>query len=943
MTSSGPQSDRRWFVAITLFLLTILLCGLWPVPTFAQDQGGPPSVPADWSVETVAEFPEIRYPSVVEVAPDGRVFVAEDPQDMIGPVGDPLGRIVCFHPDGRKTVVEENFHAVFGLLFVDGKLYVNHPPKVTLLNIEGGKATHRKTLIERLGKDPWQWGFNDHIPSQLKHGMDGYIYMSVGDKGIHRAKGTDGSTATLQGGGLLRFRPGATDLEVFTTGTRNHLDVALNSEDEKFVYDNDGGANVYQTRVMHLVDGGYYGYPYEVNPTPPYVLPKIESYGGGSPTGAVAYTGARLPERFHDNLFMLEWGKSAVVRFVVSRSGATYQIDQRERFFERNNGPFKPVGISQGENGISFYVTDWNFNGWTADKKRGQLFKMTYTGETRDVKIPEWYPDAGNGHSIDVSISRLIDEGLKHPAKRVRMVAQRRLADRGKKAIKPVVDLLTSTHAPEHAKWHGIWTLDAIDEARSSRDVIMDLTKPNHPESVRRQAIRQLGTRGVRESLDPLTEAIKDENASIRFQAATALGRIGDPEAVSGLKTLLDDNDRFVRFAAFTALNRIGRSNPESFHKIAEGLNSDKETIRNGTRFALRETYVVENVRALSNIVKQGSSRPARSAALRLLIPLMKKRAPWDGGWWKTSPADEKPRPRTENWNGTDIVRSTLEHVAKSDSNTLNALMLSRISSLEHNEIPTALVDTLLHLYEQPAMRGAAKNALLNARHKKALPVYLDGLTSKSKPVRKKAREALESMSSELRETVFQQVRSGSLSNEALTQLAQVYSTPEPLRNWQIVGPFKRDRQRPFDLNDGSLERTFEGKNGTVSWTKAEGNKQHGKVNLEHVLGTIDHASAFARTTLEIDRRMNTQFLLGSDDGLQVWVNGKQVFKDLGTRGWKPEQFRTSVTLQEGKNEIVCRIEEETGSWQFSLEYIPSSPDVFRNRVKNVQETNKDP
>jgi hypothetical protein len=52
--------------------------------------------------------------------------------------------------------------------------------------------------------------------------------------------------------------------------------------------------------------------------------------------------------------------------------------------------------------------------------------------------------------------------------------------------------------------------------------------------SVRRQAIRQLGTRRVRRATQVLLARLHDEDASVRFRAATALGRIGDSAAVPG-------------------------------------------------------------------------------------------------------------------------------------------------------------------------------------------------------------------------------------------------------------------------------------------------------------------------------------------------------------------------------------------------------------------------
>ena len=61
------------------------------------------------------------------------------------------------------------------------------------------------------------------------------------------------------GGGILRFRPDATNFEVYANGTRNHLDVAIDGEDEKFTYDNTDDGHGWNTRVTHMVERGFYG------------------------------------------------------------------------------------------------------------------------------------------------------------------------------------------------------------------------------------------------------------------------------------------------------------------------------------------------------------------------------------------------------------------------------------------------------------------------------------------------------------------------------------------------------------------------------------------------------------------------------------------------------------------------------------------------------------
>src|SRR5262249_40407147 len=161
--------------------------------------------------EVVAEAPRVRHPSIVATAPDGRVFVGEDPMDISAPADARLGRLLCFHPDGRVTVFADRLHAVFGLAYLEGKLYVQHAPQLTVFT-DGGDVGKDPVDLFLTNPRPWALDWNDHVPANLRLAMDGYFYMSVGDKGIFGAVGTDGQPLELRGGGVVRFRPDGTGL-----------------------------------------------------------------------------------------------------------------------------------------------------------------------------------------------------------------------------------------------------------------------------------------------------------------------------------------------------------------------------------------------------------------------------------------------------------------------------------------------------------------------------------------------------------------------------------------------------------------------------------------------------------------------------------------------------------------------------------------------------------
>jgi glucose/arabinose dehydrogenase len=248
--------------------------------------------------------------------------MGEDPIDMGSPSDATLDKVVSIYPDGQVLAFATNLHAVFGLQYIDGKVYVHHTPEFSVFEDFHGMGINRKDIITNDNPHPWSPSFNDHIPAGFKLAMDGYFYFTTGDKGIKGAVGSDGRKIEMHGGGVYRMRPDGTGLEVYSTGTRNHLDPAINSEDEIFTYDNTDDGGGWWKRVTHMVDGGFYGYPYDFKPQRPYTLWRMDEYGGGAPTGAIAYNEDALPDEYKGNLFMCDWG-GEVLRLQVERDGAT--------------------------------------------------------------------------------------------------------------------------------------------------------------------------------------------------------------------------------------------------------------------------------------------------------------------------------------------------------------------------------------------------------------------------------------------------------------------------------------------------------------------------------------------------------------------------------------------------------------------------------------------
>ena len=257
------------------------------------------------------------------------MFVAEDPMDISAKLASAeLGRIVCIHPDGHHTVFAEHLHAVFGMQWIDGKLYVLHNPKFSVFVDDGGVAGSRVDLLESTNPDPWALNWNDHVPANFRLAMDGYLYFATGDKGLYHCRGRDGREVDMPSGGIFRMRPDGTALEVFCTGVRNTLDIAMNDEDEIFTYDNTDEHD-WMGRFSHMVDGGFYGYPHDFMPRRPYILWMMADYGAGAATGTECCTDDVLGKDFRGTCFLADFGKRQILHTRgISNASVAIRVEQ---------------------------------------------------------------------------------------------------------------------------------------------------------------------------------------------------------------------------------------------------------------------------------------------------------------------------------------------------------------------------------------------------------------------------------------------------------------------------------------------------------------------------------------------------------------------------------------------------------------------------------------
>jgi putative membrane-bound dehydrogenase-like protein len=710
--------------------LLIALAAGWP----STAKGGLPKVPDDFEVRLVANVPSFLYACQVAAAPDGALYVAVDPMDQVGPYESNDGQIYVYREGKDPVLFAEGFRAIFGMAWHDGALYVSHMPYLSVVrDTDGdGKADDRKDLFKDLGITKNR-GLNDHIVSGIQFGIDNRLYISTGDKGVLKATGPDGKTAQVVGGGTLRCKPDGTEIEVVSTGTRNHLEPNLDDRDNLFTYDNTDDGDGWWTRVTHHVDGGYYGYPYDYHEHPDRFLNRIAEFGGGSPCGGVVYKEDAWPEKYRNRVFWSEWGKKKIQGFAFEPSGASFKIKDTVDFVEPgDSGEFRPLDVCLSYDGKTMYIADWGMGSWgSKTEKVGRVYAVTYKGPAIATR-----PRGQDSDPLEAQFKQ-----LDHPSWNERMRAQVAIIKAGKPAVDQAARMLLDEKVDPVARRHLVWIENAIDP-----DYIpLALACESKIDDVRAQAIRAIGQGRHQLLATHVTTFLKDPSPAVRLQAVIALGRIGDPNQVTSLLPLLTDPDRYIAFSTRQAIRRCRAGH---FSNLASHLRDGDEKLRAAILATLELVYDKEAVDLLRQVLGTSAAPEAERAKALTELALVARKAPeWDGKWWGTRPTQGKPPAKTIAWESTPDILKTIESSLADPS---VAVRIAAVSAVRTTDDRAALpaVRERFKVEKEPKVRQEVALALGQMGDKEALPLLIAALRDPSNPegVRSAALSGLETI-----------------------------------------------------------------------------------------------------------------------------------------------------------------------------------------------------
>jgi D-arabinan exo alpha-(1,3)/(1,5)-arabinofuranosidase (non-reducing end) len=146
------------------------------------------------------------------------------------------------------------------------------------------------------------------------------------------------------------------------------------------------------------------------------------------------------------------------------------------------------------------------------------------------------------------------------------------------------------------------------------------------------------------------------------------------------------------------------------------------------------------------------------------------------------------------------------------------------------------------------------------------------------------------------------------------------------VRDWNLVGPFQA-----ADMDDlatvyppeteAAPAKNYKGKDGAaVAWRTFRADES-GYVRLDNLIVPNEQAVVYGLAYVFSPAEGPSTLLLGSDDGVRVWINGELVHTNPTYRAAEPDLDRVTVRLKKGWNKVLLKDLQGAGGWGFYVRF----------------------
>jgi len=147
------------------------------------------------------------------------------------------------------------------------------------------------------------------------------------------------------------------------------------------------------------------------------------------------------------------------------------------------------------------------------------------------------------------------------------------------------------------------------------------------------------------------------------------------------------------------------------------------------------------------------------------------------------------------------------------------------------------------------------------------------------------------------------------------------------ITEWNLIGPFDApDMDSLYTIYPPekvtALDKRYPGKgNQEVAWRKIQA-EPSGYVRLTELIKPNEQVVVYALGHVFSPGPVETYILLGSDDGVRIWLNDELVHSNPAYRGAYPDQDSVKVSLRKGWNKVLVKVLQGAGGWGYYVRFV---------------------
>lgn len=648
--------------------------------------------PADLDIRVFADAALVPSPACMAVSALGDVYVGVD---KMGSLGKEMGygaivKLIDCNGDGILDTHTE-FAKVDnprGILAMGNKVFVLHtrfsPEKEKAENMDlvvfedndndGVADSAAKPLITNLSNPTYLADRGtDHATNGIQLGIDGWIYIAVGDFGFHNATDRDGTKLTMLGGGILRVRPDGTEMEVYTHGTRNIYDMAIDPLMNTFTRDNTNDGGGWNIRFSHQLQSGEYGYPLLFKHYTEEIIPALVDVGGGSGTGSLYLNDHKWPDVYNNTPLMADWGRSYLYRHPVTADGPTY-TQSEEPFIQLP----QITDVDIDGSGI-MYLSAWDGAGYSGSPDIGYVVRVVPDGW-------EYEPFPDVAQQSDRQLIGLLES----PDAKARQAAQFELLSRnpGEWVAASVWDLVEEESLGKPQRIAALYTYAQLT-GKAGIDQLVEATQDT---ALLEFALRALADRkGLAGAVpaEPFLTALQSDNSRVRAAATIGVGRLGIREAIDQLLNTkvpasfkapaLGTEGQHATPNADIIIPHLTVRTLVTLDAVTECIDALGTGQTDMALWTMRYFHDDRVANALIRAYNHTDDMAFREKIINTLARIYHREPAYDTSWWwGTRPDTNGPYYKREDWTSTPAIRGFLiaqwEAVSKADRQFFSAL-----------------------------------------------------------------------------------------------------------------------------------------------------------------------------------------------------------------------------------------------------------------------------